>query len=377
MFKSLAKQKSSDSSSSSSQQTTAPQQQATVDLSESKGDESAPITSPLRPSLRRVSFPCYALHPRQFPRTPLFSHPSGNMQSGDEKQAPSVSSNGVGQQQQTPPRPGGSLSSMFGYFNRPEYRQQQLRRMSMGGPGRWRSLTVRSPEEREEKVEVPAFEGTREQAVKALYDRYEEGKFCTEANGAYADVWRDERQRDFRDNALTFVHVTLKGYLDKVLDGSGPLSSDEAQRVGRVLAAYQKLVAKLNREQTQYSRDARDAELKSTTTTYVNQLTAAAGSTPPSHAFVIPGALARKVGPLLERYVKAWDAMGTDGLKGMRYEDVQTMEKLREEIARVVLESGDTESIRAFNVQLRALASQSCSSRDVQNLVPWFKSHLE
>jgi len=92
--------------------------------------------------------------------------------------------------------------------------------------------------------------------------------------------------------------------------------------------------------------------------------------------FTIPSALANKLKPLIKKYFNAWDKMGTDGLKGMKIEDVRAIESWRQEIAKLVAESTASLDVKAaFLQQLNALASQTCSSRDVQNFNGWFKSH--
>jgi hypothetical protein len=88
----------------------------------------------------------------------------------------------------------------------------------------------------------------------------------------------------------------------------------------------------------------------------------------------------RKIDALFGRYVTLWERLDTDGLKGASHEILREMEVLRLAIVAIVAESGDIEFMVCcapgtdFYLKIKALATQSCSSRDIQTLEGWWKS---
>jgi hypothetical protein len=81
---------------------------------------------------------------------------------------------------------------------------------------------------------------------------------------------------------------------------------------------------------------------------------------------------------LIARYVEAWDALGTDALKGASYAGIKELANLRMEIVQTIAESGEPLLMACccpgtpFHDYIKSLASQTCNSRDVQNFSGWW-----
>lgn len=94
-----------------------------------------------------------------------------------------------------------------------------------------------------------------------------------------------------------------------------------------------------------------------------------------------PAATIAKIDQLVAKYVGAWDAMGTDGLKGASIEAIRRLELIRVEIANAIANSGSIAMQIScgpgsqFFDYVMSLARQSCSSREVQNFKGWWAAH--
>lgn len=91
----------------------------------------------------------------------------------------------------------------------------------------------------------------------------------------------------------------------------------------------------------------------------------------------------RSIGKLIDKYVKLWTDLGTDGIKGASMEILRAMEEVRMALVTVVLEARDVELAVAcrpgtpFYGKIYALASQRCSSKDVQTLAGWWSDNSQ
>ncbi len=94
-----------------------------------------------------------------------------------------------------------------------------------------------------------------------------------------------------------------------------------------------------------------------------------------------PAAIIAKIDHLVARYVGAWDAMGTDGLKGASIEAIRRLEMIRVDIATLIANSGNIALQiccgpgSQFFEYIMSLARQTCSSREVQNFKGWWDAH--
>ncbi|MEG3147767.1 hypothetical protein U1839_24215 [Sphingomonas sp. RT2P30] len=222
-----------------------------------------------------------------------------------------------------------------------------------------------------------AREDDRAGAIRILGDVYTRMDFCSQYRGAYAEVWADQANEELLNDAMKFIAILRKWTL-VLCDKTGPLSDREASIFNTMISHFERFQQKLERAQRAVSLAARDAAAGAgEAPSAVRQLVARAGGRVPAHGFVIPRRLYDALRPLVEQYEPAWNKAGTDGLKGMRYDDFAAIEKLRQRIAEIVLadDSASADVIAAFADQLSRLAAQSCSSRDVQYFHGWFTSH--
>lgn len=86
-----------------------------------------------------------------------------------------------------------------------------------------------------------------------------------------------------------------------------------------------------------------------------------------------------RLADIIGRYVKTWDSLKTDGIKGASYNGLEKLATLRMEIVQTIAGSGDPLLMACcrpdtdFYNYIKTLASQSCDSRDVQNFPGWWQ----
>ena len=213
------------------------------------------------------------------------------------------------------------------------------------------------------------------EAVKELYDYMSAIELSIDLKGLNADVWDDAKFNKLLDFGST-LYNSLQKFIEDLDCGDKPsLSTKDLQRLERKRREVARFNAELDRANRVLSLVNKDIDHG---LSGVQQLGQQVGGHVAAAKFTFPAELANKLRPKIGKYHNLWDSMGTDGLKGMKVEHVKGLENLRQEMAKMVAASSASLDVKAaFYAQLKALASQSCSSRDVQNFGGWFDSHVQ
>ena len=219
-------------------------------------------------------------------------------------------------------------------------------------------------------------EADRTAAIRILGDVYTQLEYCIQYNGAYSEIWHSETNETLLNEAMRFSSV-LQAQTLKLCDEAGPLSEREAGIFNHLMGLFTRFQAKLYAAEHVVRMTPGNLAAPGTDVSVIKQVADRAAGHVYARDFVIPRSLFDRLRPLVQAYEPAWAKVGTDGLKGMVYADVAAVERLRQKIADIVLYDPATtmDVIAAFAEQLLRLASQSCSSRDVQHFLGWFNAH--
>ncbi|MFL5657244.1 MAG: hypothetical protein ACJ8CB_24050 [Ktedonobacteraceae bacterium] len=220
-----------------------------------------------------------------------------------------------------------------------------------------------------------------------------------EPGGLYAPLWLRYKEKGADDPVGETMKKVETFYNNLVtlqlsLAGKGELSdgdkekikavSDNLPKLEQALAQAETLVVKSDEKKSEGASDAL-AILRSMKTKYSEEEWTKAVKT--MRAALQKGwvvgdkEVIAKIGGLISEYVKMWDSLGTDGLKGVEMKKLREMEGLRIKIVSLVADSGDIHlqvlcsEGSEFYKYIGALAAQTCSSRDVQIFEGWWKKN--